>query len=148
MREAAIAFQRYPDLEAMFVNRVSASLRARGDTSAAEAEERRIARKNQGNRSDLAVQQARDIVVRAIATQPLPERIRAYNSVVDSFGRGSGTGFFDQVVTVFVEHLVQQQRPAEARQAIARARQVLAPEPRSQLDQELTRLAERVGAGK
>jgi hypothetical protein len=148
-REAAIAFQRYPDLEARFVNRTSASLRARGETSAADAEERRIARKNQADRTDLAVQQARDIVLRAMATQPLPEQIRAYNSVVDSFGRGAGTGFFDEVVTVFVEHLVTKlQRPAEAQHALARAKQVLAPEPRSQLDQEFERLAQRAKKGR
>ncbi len=149
LREAAIAFQRYPDLEARFVNRVSASLRARGETSAADAEERRIARKNQVDRTDLAVQQARDIVLRAMTSQPLAEQIRAYNSVVDSFGRGAGTGFFDEVVTVFVEHLVNKlQRPAEAQQALARARQVLAPEPRSQLDQEFERLAQRAKKGR
>src|SRR5205085_12271416 len=59
LREAAIAFQRYPDLEAHYVNRVADSLRARGETSAAEAEIRRIAHKNEGDRGDLSVQQAR-----------------------------------------------------------------------------------------
>ncbi|MEO6245364.1 MAG: hypothetical protein ABIQ12_08000, partial [Opitutaceae bacterium] len=68
MREAALAFHRYPDLEALYVNRVADSLRSRGETSAAEAEVRRIANKGKiTGRSDVSVQQARDIVRRAIA---------------------------------------------------------------------------------
>lgn len=136
MREAALAFQKSPDLEAAYVDRVAASLRARGETSAAEAEVRNIARKNQGDRTDLSVKQAREILLRSFTAQPLPEQIRTYNSLVDSFGRGAGIAFFDQVVTVFVEHLLQLQQPVEALHAVERARQKLKVEPNSQLDQE------------
>jgi len=148
MREATQAFQRYPDLEALYANRVGASLRARGETSAAETEERRIARKNQGDRADLSVQQARDILLRSFATQPLPQQIQTYNAVVDSFGRGAGIGFFDQIVVVFAEHLVQLQQPAEAQRAVERARQTLKVEPNSQLDQEFVTLQKAVKAVK
>lgn len=140
MREAALAFHRYPDLEALYTNRVCQSLRARGETSLADAEEGRIARENQHGRSDLAVQEARDIMLRAIATLTLPEQIHSYNSVVDTYGRGAGIGFFDQVVVVFVEHLAQLQQPAEAMRAIERARHTLKVEPNSQLEQEFERL--------
>lgn len=136
MREAALAFQKSPDLEAVYIDRVAASLRARGETSAAEHEVQSIARKNQGDRTDLSVKQARDILLRSFATQPLAEQIRTYNSLVDSFGRGAGIAFFDQIVTVFVEHLLQLQQPAEALHAVERARQKLKVEPSSQLDQE------------
>lgn len=141
LREAALAFQRYPDLEAFYVNRVADSLRARGETSAAEAEIRRIAHKNEGERVDLSVQQARNLVLRAMQTQPLPQQIAAYNQAVDVFGHGAGIGFYDQVVTVFVEHLVQLQQPVEAARAIERARNNLKIEPGSQLETELNRLA-------
>lgn len=144
MREAALAFQRYPDLEAAYANRVSASLRARGETSAADAEQSRIALKNQGARNDLAVQQARDTVVRAWATQPLPEQIRLYNHAVDTTGRGAGVTFFDQVVIPFAEHLLQLQQTAEAVKAVERAKRTLKVEPRSQLEQEIERLARAV----
>ena len=144
LREAALAFQRYPDLEAFYVNRTAESLRARGQTSEAEAEVRRIATKNKGDRIDLSVQQGRDIVLRAMATQPLPEQIRAYNSVVDTYGREAGIGFVDQVVTIFVEHLLQLQRPAEATSAIDRARRALKVEGNSQLEAEFTRLRNEV----
>jgi len=146
-REAALAFQRHPDLEAMFVNRVSASLRARGETSAADAEERRIARKNQAGRSDLAVQQARESLLRAMAGQPVPEQIRQYQGVLISFGRGAGTAFFDEVVTVFAEHLMRLGRRAEALQAIERAVPILQPEPGSQLAREFAALRQAVSAG-
>jgi hypothetical protein len=141
MREAALAFQRYPDLEVGYVNRVCASLRARGQTSEAEAEERRLARKHQGSRTDLSVEQARAILQRAVATQPLAEQIRTYNSVVDTLGRGAGTAFFDAIVTGFVAHLGQQHQPAEARRAIERARQALNPGANSQLDRDFIQLS-------
>ncbi len=140
MREAALAFQRYPDLEAAYVNRLSASLRARGQTSEANAEERRIARKNQDDRSDLNVAQAREIVQRAIETQPLAEQVRAYNSVVETYGRGAGVAFFDAVVVRFVAHLMQLNHPTEARHAIERARHTLQAEAHSQLANEFDRL--------
>lgn len=143
MREAALAFQRYPDLEAFYVNRVSESLRARGETSAAEAEIRRIAHKNEGERIDLSIQQARNIVLQSMGTQTLPEQIRTYNSTVDTFGVGAGIGFFDEVVTVFVEHLAQLGQPAEAMRALERARQTLKVEPNSQLEREFADLAKR-----
>jgi hypothetical protein len=149
MREAALAFQaRYPDLEALYVNRVSASLRARGQASEAEAEERRIARKNQSGRTDLSITQASDMVRRAIATQPLAGQISAYNSALDAFGRGAGIGFLDAVVRPFVEHLLQLRQPAEALHAVDRARNTLKVEPKSQLDQELTVLAKSVKTAK
>lgn len=149
LREAALAFQRYPDLEADYVNRTAESLRARGETSAAEAEVRRIANKGKvTGRSDLSVSQARDLVRRAIATQPLPEQVRAYNSAVDNYGRGAGIGFFDQVVTGFVEHLLGLGQKAEARRALDRARTALQVEPGSQLAAEFERLAGAVQATK
>jgi hypothetical protein len=140
MREAALAFQRYPDLEAHYVNRVAESLRARGQTSAAEEEVRRIARQNKGKRGDLSVKQARDIVRRAIATQPLAEQIKAYNSAVDTYGHSAGVGFFDEIVAPFAVHLVQLNRRPEALNAIERSRRVLNVEPNSQLAGEIESL--------
>ena len=149
MREAALAFQRYPDLEAQYANRVADSLRARGESSAADAEVRRIANKGKvTGRADLSVQQARDSVRRAIATQPLLDQIRAYNLAVDTYGRGAGIGFFDEVVTGFAEHLLQLNQKAEAARAIERARQALKVEPNSQLAAEFERLTQTVKAAK
>jgi hypothetical protein len=147
-REAALAFRQFPDLEAFYLNRVTESLRARGETSAADADVRRIADKNRNSRGDLSVQQARDIVRRAIATQPLPEQIRAYNSVVDLYGRGAGIGFFDEIVVGFAEHLLQLNQRAEAIKAVERARQALKIEPNSQLAIEIERLGKLVREAK
>ena len=148
LREAALAFQRYPDLEAQFINRVADSLRARGETSAAEAEVRRIALKNKGGRGDLSVQQAREIIARTIATQPLAEQMRSYNTVVDTYGRGAGMGFFDEVVVGFAEHLVQLRQTTEALKAVERARLALRVEPNSQLDTEFAQLTKLIREAK
>ncbi len=146
LREAALAFQRYPDLEAQFANRVADSLRARGETSAAEEEVRRIALKNKRGRGDLSVQQARDTLLRAIATQPLAQQLQVYNAVVDTYGSKAGIGFFDEIVVGFVEHLMQLNQRAEAVKAIDRARRKLKVEAGSQLDQECAALLKRVRA--
>jgi hypothetical protein len=140
MREAALAFQRYPDLEALYVSRTADSLRARGQTSLAEAEGARIASRNKSTRGDLTIQQARETLLRTFATQPLAQQIGTYNSVVDTHGRGAGIGFYDQVVVVFAQHLVQLQQPAEAIKAVERAKRTLKVEPNSQLEQEMAKI--------
>ncbi len=145
-REAALAFQRYPDLEALCINRTAESLRARGETSLADAEVGRIVSKNKGARSDLSVQQARETVLRSFAGQTLPEQIHTYNSVLETQGRGAGIAFFDGVVVVFAEHLVQLQQPAEAVRAVERARRTLKVEPNSQLEHESAQLLAKLKA--
>lgn len=148
LREAALAFQRYPDLQTHYVNRTAASLRARGETSAATAEERRIATQYKGTRVDLSVQQARAEIRRAMSAQPLTEQLRVYNQILDTSGRGAGIAFFDQVVTGFAEHLLQLGKKADAIRAVERARQNLKIEPNSQLARELEALAKRVREAK
>lgn len=143
-REAAVAFMRYPDLEARFTSRLVVCLRARGETSLADAEERKQARKYLSERGDLSIQQAAQILERSIATQPIAEQIRAYHSVLENFGHGAGMVFFDRIVVGFALHLSQQGKKTEAIQAIARARQTLKAEPNSQLDAELRQLTEMV----
>lgn len=147
LREAALAFQRYPDLEAHFVARVSESLRARGQLSEADAEIRRIARKNQVTRVDISVQQAREIVVRAMQTQVLREQVGTYNSVVDGYGPTAGIRFLDEVVGLFVEHLRQLGHGTEALRALHRARERLNVEPGSQLEREIAELERTIRSG-
>ena len=144
LREAAQALQRYPDLEVAYTRRLCDSLRARGEGSAADVEERRLARKYLGDRSDLSVRQARDILVRSVTTQPLAQQIETYNSLVDNFGRGAGFAFYEQIVKVFVEHLLQSGRRTEALHAAERARNILKPESESQLGQALAETIQRL----
>jgi hypothetical protein len=144
LREAILALQHYPDLEVRFTRRLVASLRARGETSAADFAERELGRKFQGERVDLSIQQAAQVLLRSFATQPVPEQVKAYHTVMDSFGRGAGMAFFDKIVVVFAEHLMQLGQNAEAVRAVELARQMLKVEPDSQLDAELKGLAERV----
>lgn len=144
LREAVIAFHGYPDLEALYVNRLAESLRARGQTSAADEEVSRIARVNKSGRTDLSIKQAGDILQRAVETQPLPEQIRSYNAVVDRYGSGAGIGFFDAIVVPFVEHLVELNQKAEALRAIERAKHALKVEARSQLNEEIEKLQQAV----
>ncbi|HYP17471.1 MAG TPA: hypothetical protein VEQ65_09695, partial [Opitutus sp.] len=144
LREAMVALERYPDLEAIYSRRIAESLRARGERSAAEMETRRLLRKTEGNRGDLALRQAQERLIASLANQPWSESIRVYNGIVDNLGRGAGIAFFDQIVTPFVEHLLTTGHAEEAASALERARRALVVEPESQLDQEFTALKQRI----
>jgi hypothetical protein len=146
LREAAQAFQqaRVPDLEIGFAQALIASLRGRGETSQADNEERQLVRKYQTSRTDLAIQQAGEMLKRSFATQAVAEQIRTYNTAVDNYGRGAGIEFFDEIVVVFAEHLQQLRENAAALEAVERARRTLRVEPGKQLEQEINRLAARL----
>lgn len=141
LREAMQAFGRYPDLEREFASELAASLRARGETSLATAEEQRLVRKYQAARTDLSVLQAGEMLQRSIATEELPARIRAYRSLLERHGRGAGIDFFDKVVQPFVEHLRQVKQYPAARESLERARRTLRVEQGGQLEREFNRLA-------
>lgn len=140
LRDAQRTFERYPDREALYANRLAASWRGQGETAAAELVELRVGSKNQGSRNDLSVQQARGALLRAVAAQDLPEQIRVYESAVDTAGRAGGIVFFDQVVTGLAAHLKSRQQTAAAMRAVERAQRTLEIAPGSQLEQEFGRL--------
>jgi hypothetical protein len=146
LREAAQAFaqSQIPDLEIGYMNRLIASLRARGQASQAAAEEKQLVAKYQAGRTDLAIQQAGEMLKRSFATQNVADQIRTYNAAVDNYGRGAGIEFFDEVVTVFAEHLQQLREIPAALEAVQRARATLRVEPGKQLDRELAALETRL----
>ena len=145
MREAALAFApKYPDLVLAYENRVTRSLRARGETSLANFEEQGSALRQIGNRDDLAILQASQILERSIATQPVPDQISAYNSIIAQYGHGAGTLFFDHIVVAFAEHLALQHMKPQARDAVERARDALDIQPETQLSMDADKLIERL----
>lgn len=144
LHEAATAFAQFPDLEAAFGRQYIASLRARGESSLADAEEQKLAHKYQAGRADLSVQTAVDMLERSMREEELPARIKTYNRVLDAYGRGAGVDFFDRVVVRFVRHLQAQGQLPAALQALDRARNTLRVEKGSQLDQELASFRERI----
>jgi len=144
LREAAEGFQRYPDLEIKFMNRLTESLRARGETSRADFEEHRLAKKYQAERNDLSIKEAAEVIQRSFLSQPVSGQVRTYNAALGSFGRGAGIEFYDKIVVVFAEHLLQLNEPVEALRAVERARLTLKVEPNKQLDLEMKNFVERL----
>ncbi len=138
LREAAQAMQRYPDLNARFVREMAASMRARGETSAAEFEERSLVRRGQnGGRSDMGVDHAATIMAGAVPA----EQVRVYRKLLQQYGRGAGIDFYDRVTRPLVKQMIEANRRGEALNVIAQTRTVLKPEPGSQFDRELDELA-------
>lgn len=144
LREGALAFARQPDLEAGFLRKLAASLRARGETSAAEFEERKIAAKNRGGRSDLSLQQAAETLQRSMRSDDLATQIRVYDQVLRNYGHGAGMDFFDRVVTPFVEHLQSKDQVPAALQMLERARRTLKVDAGSMLEGEIRALEKKL----
>jgi hypothetical protein len=141
LREAVLAFQKYPDLEISFSRQLVESLRTRGETSLASVEEQRIGKKYQANREDLSSEQAAATVQRSVASDDLATQIKVFNRVLDTSGRGAGTDFYDKVVAPFVLHLAAVEQIPAALQSLDRARRTLRVEPGRQLDLEMAELA-------
>ncbi len=147
LREAVLAFQKYPDLEISFSRQLIAVLRERGEKSLASFEEQRLGTKYQANRADLGIEQAASTIARSVQENDLATQIRVFNRVLDTSGRDAGTDFYDKVVAPFVLHLATQNQIPAALQAMDRARRTLRIEPSSQLDGDMTALTARVKAG-
>jgi len=143
LREAAMAFQKYPDLEVSFSRMLVQSLRQRGEASAATMEEQRLAHKYQASdRSDLSVQTAADMLERSMRDDDFPAQVKAYQSILATYGTGAGMDFYDRIVSRFARHCKDAGQPAAGLAALDRARKTLRVEPGGQLDQEMTRYAD------
>ena len=145
LRAAARAFASYPDLEIQFVKQIAASLRARGEASLGDMEERTYLAKTQGSREDITVAREQEVLVRAMGGgASIEDQIRTYTAIVDQYGPGSGAGLFDRIVVVFVEHLILEGKKDEARQALDHARQVIEVKEGTQLEADMNRLVARI----
>jgi hypothetical protein len=147
LREAVLAFQKYPDLEISFSRQLIAVLRERGEKSLAGFEEQRLSTKYQANRADLGIEQAASTIARSLQEDDLATQIRVFNRVLDTSGRDASTDFYDKVVVPFVLHLATQNQIPAALQALDRARRTLRVEPGSQLEGDMAALTARVKAG-
>lgn len=147
LREAVLAFQKYPDLEIEFSRQLIETLRGRGEKSLAAFEEQRLGKKYQANREDLSITQAAATVQRSMAQDDMATRIKVFNRVLDTTGRGAGTDFYDKVVLPFVEHLANEGQVPAALQALERAKNTLRVEPGSQLVGEIAGMVTRLKSG-
>lgn len=147
VREAMLAFQRYPDLEIGFSRDLVAILRQRGETSLADFEEQRLGKKYQAARQDLSIGQAAVSLQRSMQQDDPATQIRVFNRLLDAQGRGSPLATFDELVEPFVLHLAKSGQIPAALQALAKARGSLAVAPGSQLDGEMKALEKRLRDG-
>ncbi|HTQ31108.1 MAG TPA: hypothetical protein VMI53_07850 [Opitutaceae bacterium] len=140
LREMKVAFRNYPDLEAPVVHQIAASMRARGETSAADFEEEQFAQKVAPTRSDLNLDHEIETIQHSMAQDPIDAQLRTYYALLKSSGSGAGIEFFDRIVRPFAENLKQRGYPREALQAAQQAQSVLSIKPNSQLEEEMNLL--------
>ena len=141
LRRAARALQRYPDLNARFMREVIAVLRERGQSSAADHEQRMLARKFSTDRSDLAIAQAAEMLNRSIAQDPPATQLRVFESALRQFGLGAGMKAFDQLVNPFFRRAMAEGRKADAQAILTITVRLLPIEAGSQFAREIDALA-------
>ena len=76
-----------------------------------------------------------------IARRDLATRIRVFQRVLDSTGKGQSIDYYDKVVAPFVKHLADSGEIPAALQCLDRARRTLRVEPGRQLEQEMNETA-------
>jgi len=106
-----------------------------------------LGKKYQANREDLSITQAAATVQRSMTQDDMATRIKVFNRVLDTSGRGAAIDFYDKVVLPFVLHLAAEGQVPAALQALERAKNTLRVEPGSQLAGELAGMAKKVKSG-
>ena len=84
------------------------------------------------------------ILARSLVDPGAPDQIATYNAILAQFGPGSGTIFFDEIVTAFAEHLALAHMRPQAREAVERAREVIDVQPGTQLAMDVDKLLTRL----
>ncbi|HEV8073350.1 MAG TPA: hypothetical protein VGP21_04390 [Opitutaceae bacterium] len=147
LREFALAFKNYPDIEAPLVHAIAESMRARGETSAADMEDSQFAHKVAPERVDLNIEHAADLINHSMATDSTEAQIRTYYSVLKTYGHGAGMEFFSRIVQPFAQHLKAIGLPREALSTAMAAQQALKIDPNSELDEQMQELLTELKAG-
>lgn len=148
LREAVLAFPKYPDLEIGFSRQLVEVLRQRGETSLAAVEEQRLGKKYQSTRNDLSILQAASLLDRSMRSDDLATQIKTFNRTLDTSGAGQTIDYYDKVVRAFVQRLAAQGQMPAAIQCLDRARRTLRVIPGGQLDLEMAALAAQLKTGK
>ena len=148
LRDAVLAFAKYPDLEIAFSRQLVEVLRKRGETSVATFEEQRLGKKYLATRSDLSIEQAAATVQRSMKEDDLATQIKVFNRVLETAGLGQTIDFYDKVVVPVLRHLADRGQIPAALQCLDRARRTLRVDPGRQLDLEMAGMAKQLKSGK
>lgn len=141
-RQAARALQRYPDLYARFMRGAILVLRERGQTSKADHEERMLAQKFAGDRTDIAITQAAVILNRTMADDAPATQLRVFESTLRQFGVGAGIDAFDRLVQPFFSHAISEGRRDDAKIILLLTRRLIPAPSGSQFAKEVGALAD------
>lgn len=144
LRRAARALQRYPDLYVRFQREAISILRERGQTSRADHEERQLALKFTGDRTDLAISQAVAMLNRTMAEDDSATQLRVFESALRQFGVGAGMDAFDRLVRPFFEQAMTEGRKQDAEVVLLLTRRLIPAAEGSQFSKELAGLAARL----
>jgi hypothetical protein len=144
--EGAKAFGRYADLEASFLRRLAASLDERGDPEGAAKLRRQIIVRNQRERPDLAIGEARAELDDALGEGAPAENLALYKSQINRF-KEAGLIAFYSLTEPFLNHHADAGETAVAREALDYTRRRMEPEPGSQLEEGLATWDAKLGGG-
>lgn len=132
-RQAAIAFNDYPDLEARFLRKTASLVEARGESAEGQQLRQRIVSRNRKDRPDLALTEAATAWRRAMREESLDALVNRYRRDVSTF-RKAGLITGHRIVRPFVNHLMRIREWETAEKAIAFAAARLEVPQQAQLD--------------
>jgi tetratricopeptide (TPR) repeat protein len=137
---AAKQFVTDRDIKSRQLQSLAAVLRELGDGQGATALERQIVSQNKRKRSDLSVNVVAQQLGGLIAEKKYEDAFKAYRQQLMALAKTGGGNFFNDVVTPFVEALVDAGDPKRAKDALDLASKALHPEPNSILEREFKEL--------
>ncbi|MCZ6672338.1 MAG: hypothetical protein O7C75_05295 [Verrucomicrobia bacterium] len=145
-RSALSALRTYSDLEAKFLTEFADYLDATGRENSARMERSRITWKNKDSRSDLAIQNAAELLKESIREDSNAAQLYVFKRILYQVGAQGGIQVLDQLVVPFLNHLVDKGRRGDARTVVLEAEKVLQPTAGSQMARDLQKLKNQVGA--
>lgn len=144
-RSALSALRTYSDLEARFLSEFAEFLESTGRINSARLERSRITYKNKDTRSDLAIQNAVQLLRESMINDSRAAQMYVYRRILYQMGDQGGIQVLDELVIPFVNHLLVKGRTSDAKTAILEGERVLQPADGSQMSKDFQKVKSQVG---
>ena len=144
-RSAISALRSYSDLEAQFLTAFAEHLEETGRENVARIQRNRITFRNKDHRSDLAIQNAVDVLNESMKSDSRSSQMYVYKKLIYPLGDQAGIQLLDEVVIPFINFLMKEGRSGDARTAILEAEKVLKSSDGSQMAKEISRVKSQLG---
>ncbi len=145
-RSAITAMQGYPDLKSGFQESFASWLEQTNRKNLAKMERSKITFHNRNGRSDLAVNNAVNLLKKSKKQDSRQGQLYVFKKSVTDIGSGGGIDTYDKLLVPFVNYLLGKGLANDAKSAVIHTEKVLKPAKNSALSRDFEKLKKRVGA--